>query len=69
MNKQLLHLIRAFFFLQAEREDDFIVNERGRILVSLKYTTQRQQFTVTVHRCAGLAAMDSNGYSDPYVKV
>lgn len=43
--------------------------ERGRILVSLTYNSQQSRLIVGVVRCAHLAAMDSNGYSDPFVKV
>uniref|UniRef100_A0A672HSK3 Rabphilin 3A homolog (mouse), b n=1 Tax=Salarias fasciatus TaxID=181472 RepID=A0A672HSK3_SALFA len=43
--------------------------ERGRILVSLLYSSQQGRLIVGVVRCAHLAAMDSNGYSDPFVKV
>ncbi|XP_054613498.1 rabphilin-3A isoform X2 [Dunckerocampus dactyliophorus] len=43
--------------------------ERGRILVSLTYDSQQGRLIVGVVRCAHLAAMDSNGYSDPFVKV
>ncbi|KAM9306254.1 rabphilin-3A [Pholidichthys leucotaenia] len=43
--------------------------ERGRILVSLTYSSQQSLLIVGVVRCAHLAAMDSNGYSDPFVKV
>ncbi|XP_034752013.1 rabphilin-3A isoform X1 [Etheostoma cragini] len=43
--------------------------ERGRILVSLTYNSQQGRLLVGVVRCAHLAAMDSNGYSDPFVKV
>uniref|UniRef100_A0A4W6DFJ4 C2 domain-containing protein n=1 Tax=Lates calcarifer TaxID=8187 RepID=A0A4W6DFJ4_LATCA len=43
--------------------------ERGRILVSLMYNSQQSRLIVGVVRCAHLAAMDSNGYSDPFVKV
>ncbi|XP_042365839.1 rabphilin-3A [Plectropomus leopardus] len=43
--------------------------ERGRILVSLLYNSQQGRLIVGVVRCAHLAAMDSNGYSDPFVKV
>ncbi|XP_069021876.1 rabphilin-3A [Embiotoca jacksoni] len=43
--------------------------ERGRILVSLTYNSQLGRLMVGVVRCAHLAAMDSNGYSDPFVKV
>ncbi|KAG5848269.1 hypothetical protein ANANG_G00096680 [Anguilla anguilla] len=43
--------------------------ERGRILVSLLYNTEKQALVVGIVRCAHLAAMDSNGYSDPFVKI
>ncbi|CAL1567981.1 unnamed protein product [Knipowitschia caucasica] len=43
--------------------------ERGRILVSLTYSSQKSCLLVGVVRCAHLAAMDSNGYSDPFVKI
>lgn len=50
----------------SEGEDS---EERGRILVSLMYNSQQGRLMVGVVRCAHLAAMDSNGYSDPFVKV
>ncbi|XP_061656454.1 rabphilin-3A isoform X4 [Syngnathoides biaculeatus] len=43
--------------------------ERGRILVSLRYDSQQGRLIVGVVRCAHLVAMDANGYSDPFVKV
>uniref|UniRef100_A0A3P9L8E8 C2 domain-containing protein n=1 Tax=Oryzias latipes TaxID=8090 RepID=A0A3P9L8E8_ORYLA len=43
--------------------------ERGRILISLTYNSQQGRLVVGVVRCAHLAAMDSNGYSDPFVKM
>lgn len=43
--------------------------ERGRILVSLLYNTEKNTLVVGIIRCAHLAAMDSNGYSDPFVKI
>uniref|UniRef100_A0A3B4AX16 C2 domain-containing protein n=1 Tax=Periophthalmus magnuspinnatus TaxID=409849 RepID=A0A3B4AX16_9GOBI len=46
-----------------------IILERGRILVSLMYNSQKSCLVVGVVRCAHLAAMDSNGYSDPFVKI
>lgn len=45
------------------------VEERGRILMSLMYSTQTNRLVVGVVRCVHLAAMDANGYSDPYVKM
>jgi hypothetical protein len=55
--------------LQDEKEDDADPDERGRILLSLRFDSKKQKFTIRVVRCAALAAMDSNGYSDPFVKV
>lgn len=43
-------------------------HDLGRIQLSLTYSSQENQLLVGVIRCAGLAAMDANGYSDPYVK-
>ncbi|GAB1597616.1 rabphilin-3A-like [Argonauta hians] len=43
--------------------------ESGKILLSLSYMPSEQRLVVGVVRCANLAAMDSNGYSDPYVKI
>lgn len=45
------------------------VEERGRILMSLMYSSQTNRLIVGVVRCVHLAAMDANGYSDPYVKM
>ncbi|XP_029427402.1 rabphilin-3A [Rhinatrema bivittatum] len=45
------------------------VEERGKILVSLTYSTQQGGLIVGIIRCVHLAAMDANGYSDPFVKL
>ncbi|XP_070689967.1 rabphilin-3A-like [Pempheris klunzingeri] len=45
------------------------LEERGRILMSLMYSSQTNRLIVGVVRCVHLAAMDANGYSDPYVKI
>uniref|UniRef100_A0A8C8DX83 Rabphilin 3A n=1 Tax=Oryzias sinensis TaxID=183150 RepID=A0A8C8DX83_9TELE len=45
------------------------VEERGRVLISLMYSSQQNRLIVGVVRCVHLAAMDANGYSDPYVKI
>ncbi|XP_061842200.1 rabphilin-3A-like isoform X2 [Nerophis lumbriciformis] len=45
------------------------VEERGRVLIYLMYSTQQNRLIVGVVRCVHLAAMDANGYSDPYVKI
>ncbi|XP_032345889.1 nucleoside diphosphate-linked moiety X motif 8 isoform X3 [Camelus ferus] len=43
--------------------------DRGRILLSLCYSSQRGGLLVGVLRCAHLAPMDANGYSDPFVRL
>ena len=60
---------KKFPVFQLERGDDLASHERGRILLSLRYSTRKQGLIVGVVRCAALAAMDTNGYSDPYVKM
>ncbi|XP_055863040.1 rabphilin-3A-like isoform X1 [Biomphalaria glabrata] len=50
-------------------KDDDLIQIRGKILLSLRYSVPKQTLYVRIIRCAELAAMDSNGYSDPYVKV
>uniref|UniRef100_A0A672SMN7 Rabphilin-3A-like n=1 Tax=Sinocyclocheilus grahami TaxID=75366 RepID=A0A672SMN7_SINGR len=50
-------------------EEEVIAEERGRILISLTYNSQQSRLIVGVVRCVHLAAMDSNGYSDPFVKI
>lgn len=55
--------------LQVDKAEDKSLEERGRILISLKYSSQKQALLVGIVRCAHLAAMDANGYSDPYVKT
>lgn len=52
-----------------DKEDDLMANDRGRLLLSLRYNTHKQALVVGIVRCAALAAMDPNGYSDPYVKL
>ncbi|XP_043833065.1 rabphilin-3A isoform X1 [Dromiciops gliroides] len=52
---------------QVERVGD--IEERGKILVSLMYSTQQGGLIVGIVRCVHLAAMDANGYSDPFVKL
>ncbi|NWZ40360.1 DOC2B protein, partial [Brachypodius atriceps] len=54
---------------QIDKTEDKSLEERGRILISLKYISQKQGLQVGILRCAHLAAMDANGYSDPYVKI
>ncbi|KAL2297433.1 hypothetical protein Nmel_016734 [Mimus melanotis] len=59
----------AAFPPQIDKTEDKSLEERGRILISLKYSSQKQGLQVGILRCAHLAAMDANGYSDPYVKI
>lgn len=63
----MCNLLCVFVRVQINEGDDS--EERGRILVSLMYNSQQSRLIVGVVRCAHLAAMDSNGYSDPFVKV
>uniref|UniRef100_A0A3P8YIW7 Rabphilin-3A n=1 Tax=Esox lucius TaxID=8010 RepID=A0A3P8YIW7_ESOLU len=52
-----------------EDEEGGDVEERGRILISLMYSTPQNRLIVGVVRCVHLAAMDANGYSDPFVEI
>uniref|UniRef100_A0A3P8SQS7 Double C2-like domain-containing protein n=1 Tax=Amphiprion percula TaxID=161767 RepID=A0A3P8SQS7_AMPPE len=62
------HMFYAAYFLTKLTEDKSL-EERGRIMISLKYNTQKSCLVVGIIRCAHLAAMDANGFSDPYVKT
>lgn len=55
--------------LEQAEQGPGLLEERGRILLSLSYSSQRHGLLVGIVRCAHLAAMDVNGYSDPYVKT
>uniref|UniRef100_A0A3P9PH96 Double C2 domain beta n=1 Tax=Poecilia reticulata TaxID=8081 RepID=A0A3P9PH96_POERE len=57
------------YLKHAEQGEDKSLEERGRIMISLKYNTQKSCLVVGIIRCAHLAAMDANGFSDPYVKT
>ncbi|XP_072106153.1 double C2-like domain-containing protein alpha [Mobula birostris] len=43
--------------------------ELGRILLGLWFCSSSHQLTLSILRCAHLAAMDPHGLSDPYVKA
>ncbi|XP_058644501.1 rabphilin-3A isoform X5 [Onychostoma macrolepis] len=60
---------RGMALYEEELKDDEEAEERGRILISLTYNSQQGRLIVGVVRCVHLAAMDSNGYSDPFVKI
>ncbi|KAK9391775.1 rabphilin-3A [Crotalus adamanteus] len=60
---------RGMALYEDEMEQGGEVEERGKILVSLMYNTQKGGLVVGVVRCVHLAAMDANGYSDPFVKI
>uniref|UniRef100_A0A8C6UTQ0 Double C2-like domains, alpha n=1 Tax=Neogobius melanostomus TaxID=47308 RepID=A0A8C6UTQ0_9GOBI len=51
-----------------EKEQLQSLEERGRLLLSLQVLSA-PGLCVGVKRCAHLAAMDVNGFSDPYVKI
>lgn len=55
--------------LEQAEQGPGLLEERGRILLSLSYSSPRRGLLVGILRCAHLAAMDVNGYSDPYVKT
>ncbi|XP_063556204.1 double C2-like domain-containing protein alpha isoform X1 [Gorilla gorilla gorilla] len=55
--------------LEQAEQGQGLLEERGRILLSLSYSSRRRGLLVGILRCAHLAAMDVNGYSDPYVKT
>ncbi|XP_019362759.1 PREDICTED: rabphilin-3A isoform X2 [Gavialis gangeticus] len=60
---------RGMALYEEEVERGSEVDERGKILVSLMYSTQQGGLIVGIVRCVHLAAMDANGYSDPFVKL
>jgi hypothetical protein len=58
--------------IQVEEEDEVWGNDmwtRGQILVTLCYSTRRRALLVGIVRCINLQPMDSNGFSDPFVKL
>ncbi|KAE8578008.1 hypothetical protein XENTR_v10023267 [Xenopus tropicalis] len=57
------------YLKELERCQEWELEERGRILLSLTYSSERGGLVVGIMRCAHLAAMDVNGFSDPYVKT
>ncbi|MGH0143892.1 UNVERIFIED_CONTAM: hypothetical protein FKN15_001162, partial [Acipenser sinensis] len=60
---------RGMALYEEEADHSGEVEERGRVLVSLMYSTQLGRLIVGIVRCVHLAAMDANGYSDPFVKI
>ncbi|CAG5867685.1 unnamed protein product [Menidia menidia] len=61
--------IRGMALYEDDLKEGEDSEERGRVLISLMYNSQQGRLIVGVVRCAHLAAMDSNGYSDPFVKI
>ncbi|KAM5225033.1 double C2-like domain-containing protein gamma isoform 4-T4 [Hipposideros larvatus] len=64
-----LDTARGMSLYEEEVEAEVAGEERGRILLSLCYSSQRGGLLVGVLRCAHLAPMDANGYSDPFVRL
>uniref|UniRef100_A0AAR2LQW0 Rabphilin 3A homolog (mouse), b n=1 Tax=Pygocentrus nattereri TaxID=42514 RepID=A0AAR2LQW0_PYGNA len=61
--------IRGMALYEEEVKEGDDAEERGRILVSLTFNSQESRLIVGIVRCAHLAAMDSNGYSDPFFHI
>ncbi|KAL4617223.1 rabphilin-3A-like isoform X1 [Arapaima gigas] len=61
--------VRGMALYEEEVKETGEAEERGRILISLMYSSQQNRLIVGVIRCVHLAAMDANGYSDPFVKI
>ncbi|KAG9487794.1 hypothetical protein GDO78_007531 [Eleutherodactylus coqui] len=61
--------VRGMALYEDETDRGGDLEDRGKILVSLLYNTQQGGLIVGVVRCVHLAAMDANGYSDPFVKL
>ncbi|XP_032803251.2 rabphilin-3A-like isoform X2 [Petromyzon marinus] len=59
----------ALYEEEGDKSEEKGQEERGRVLIGLRYSMQKAGLLVTVLRCAHLAAMDANGYSDPFVKL
>ncbi|XP_059961110.1 double C2-like domain-containing protein gamma, partial [Mesoplodon densirostris] len=55
--------------LPKEVEAEVAGEERGRLLLPLGYSSRRGGPLVDVLRCAHLAPIDANGYSDPFVRL
>lgn len=69
INMEVLAHVLLILSVQVNKSEDKSLEERGRIMISLKYNTQKSCLVVGIVRCAHLAAMDANGFSDPYVKT
>ncbi|KAM4710148.1 rabphilin-3A isoform 2-T2 [Discoglossus pictus] len=61
--------VRGMALYEDEADRAGELEDRGKILVSLMYSTQQGGLIIGVVRCVHLAAMDANGYSDPFVKL
>ncbi|XP_053329168.1 rabphilin-3A [Spea bombifrons] len=61
--------VRGMALYEDETERGGELEDRGKILVSLMYSTQQGGLIIGIVRCVHLAAMDANGYSDPFVKL
>lgn len=58
-----------YLFQEHSYEETVDIDETpGRIELALHYLSKQQMLVVGIIQCAGLKAMDPNGYSDPYVK-
>ena len=72
MNFIVLELVNLVILLSAQllKEIDDLANPtRGKIQIALRYMEESRQLNVEILRCAELAPMDHNGFSDPFVKL
>ena len=65
-----VYLFISNFNLQAESDEALVGDDRGKVLLSIRYNTSASQLHVAVVRCAALSLpYNREGLADPYVKL